>query len=78
VMEEIVRVYEETTDYDFWIENGLALVGSPETVVRRLEEQQAFCGYDVFCAQHQLTGMPREVSEKSMRLFGEEVIPAFA
>jgi alkanesulfonate monooxygenase SsuD/methylene tetrahydromethanopterin reductase-like flavin-dependent oxidoreductase (luciferase family) len=77
VMEEIVRVYEETSSYDFWIENGLALVGSPETVVRRLQEQQAAVGYDVFCAQHQLTGMEPAVAQKSIRLFGEGVIPAF-
>lgn len=78
VMEEIVRVYEATNNsYEFWIDNGLALVGSPHTVIRRLEEQQAKAGYTVFCAQHQFTGMPPEVAEKSMRLFGEEVIPAF-
>jgi alkanesulfonate monooxygenase SsuD/methylene tetrahydromethanopterin reductase-like flavin-dependent oxidoreductase (luciferase family) len=76
-MEEIVRVYEETSSYDFWIENGLALVGSPETVVRRLREQQAAVGYDVFCAQHQLTGMEPALAQKSIRLFGEGVIPAF-
>ena len=77
VMEEIVRVYDETTSYDFWIDNGLALVGSPETVARRLREQQLLVGYDVFCAQHQLTGMDPALAEKSTRLFGEEVIPAF-
>jgi alkanesulfonate monooxygenase SsuD/methylene tetrahydromethanopterin reductase-like flavin-dependent oxidoreductase (luciferase family) len=79
VMEEIVRVYQETNDsYDFWIDNGLAVVGSPETVIRRLQEQQAFVGYDVFVGQHHFTGMPNDAVERSMQLFGNEVIPAFA
>src|SRR5439155_2528088 len=35
------RVFQEISkSYDFWIENGLALVGSPDTVTRRIEAQQ--------------------------------------
>jgi len=30
---------EQRASYDFWIDNGLALVGSPETVIRKLKEQ---------------------------------------
>jgi alkanesulfonate monooxygenase SsuD/methylene tetrahydromethanopterin reductase-like flavin-dependent oxidoreductase (luciferase family) len=76
---EFARVYKGTaTSYDFWIENGLAVVGSPETVRRRLEEQSALVGYDVFCSQHHIADMPRELSRRSMELFGEKVIPAFA
>src|SRR5205085_2754288 len=75
VMEEIVRVYEETTSWDFWIDNGLAIVGSPETVVRRLQEQQAYVGYDVFVAQHQFSGMDPKLAAKSMQLLGDEVVP---
>jgi len=79
ILEELVRVYEETTDsYDFWIDNGLALVGSPDTVIKLLQKQQALVGYDVFVGQHHFTGMPRPLVEKSLRLFGQEVIPAFS
>lgn len=63
--------------YDFNIDNGLALVGSPETVIRLLEESQRRIGYDVFCTNHQLGGMPPHLVEQSVRLFGEHVIPAF-
>jgi alkanesulfonate monooxygenase SsuD/methylene tetrahydromethanopterin reductase-like flavin-dependent oxidoreductase (luciferase family) len=77
--EEFARVYRGTTEsYDFWIDNGLALVGSPATVVRRLEEQQRLVGYDVFCGQHHVADMPSDLSRKSLRLFGERVIPAFS
>jgi alkanesulfonate monooxygenase SsuD/methylene tetrahydromethanopterin reductase-like flavin-dependent oxidoreductase (luciferase family) len=73
------RVFQETTkSYDFWIDNGLALIGSPETVVRLLQEQQAHVGYDIFLAQHGIGGMPTDQVDKSFELFGKEVIPAFA
>ena len=63
--------------YDFWIDNGLALVGSPETVIRQLRDQQARLGYDIFLAQHQLGDLSRDQMLKSLELFGKEVVPAF-
>ena len=76
---ELGRVFEGmSTSYDFWIDNGLALVGSPETVIAKLREQSELCGYDIFCANHRFGVLPSEQSLKSMKLFGEEVIPAFA
>jgi alkanesulfonate monooxygenase SsuD/methylene tetrahydromethanopterin reductase-like flavin-dependent oxidoreductase (luciferase family) len=76
---ELNRVFRGmSTSYDFWINNGLALVGSPETVRRKLEQQHARIGYDIFCANHHFGPMPREQSLKSLRLFGEEVMPAFS
>jgi alkanesulfonate monooxygenase SsuD/methylene tetrahydromethanopterin reductase-like flavin-dependent oxidoreductase (luciferase family) len=72
------RVFQEAKkSYDFWIENRLGLVGSPETVVRRIQEQQKQVGYDLLCTQHQISDLPIELVEKSVRLFGEEVLPAF-
>ena len=41
------------------------------------EEQQRVIGYDVFCANHRIGAMPSEHAQKSLRLFGEEVISAF-
>lgn len=69
---------EQRASYDWWIDSGLALVGSPETVRRKLAEQQQRIGYDVLCASHRFGAMPPEQSFKSLKLFGEEVIPAFA
>ena len=77
--QELARVFQGMgTSYDFWIDNGLALVGSPETVARKLKEQHELIGYDIFCANHRFGAMPQEQSMKSLRLFGEEVIPALA
>ncbi|HLY66210.1 MAG TPA: LLM class flavin-dependent oxidoreductase [Chloroflexota bacterium] len=78
-IEERGRVFGQLTkSYAFWIDNGIAIIGSPETVIRRLREQQECVGYDVFLAQHQLADMPRAQAVKSLKLFGTEVLPAFA
>jgi alkanesulfonate monooxygenase SsuD/methylene tetrahydromethanopterin reductase-like flavin-dependent oxidoreductase (luciferase family) len=69
---------EQRASYEWWIDSGVALVGSPETVRRKVTEQQALCGYDVFCANHRFGGMPQEQALKSLKLFGEEVIPALS
>ena len=69
---------EAAQSYDFNIENGLALVGSPETVIRALEAGKERVGYDVFCTNHQIGRMPKELVANSIELFGREVIPAFA
>ena len=76
---ELNRVFQGMGEsYDFWIDNGLALVGSPETVIQKLKEQRKLIGYDVFCANHRFGPISGELSLKSMKLFGKEVIPAFA
>jgi alkanesulfonate monooxygenase SsuD/methylene tetrahydromethanopterin reductase-like flavin-dependent oxidoreductase (luciferase family) len=77
-MLEIGRIYIETAkSYDFWIDEGLAFVGSPATVARAIERQRQLCGYDVLLTHHQITGMPAHMATKSLRLFGERVIPEF-
>ena len=72
------RVQQEAAkSYDFWVDNGLALIGNPDTVARQLEDQQRRLGYDVFCAQHPIPGMPSTLVDKSLELFAKEVMPAF-
>jgi len=76
---ELRRVFRERSkSYDFWIDNGLALVGSPDTVIRKIQEQHDLIGHDVLCTQHGFGHMAPELIKKSMQLFGKEVIPAFA
>ena len=76
---ELHRVFEGMkTGLDFWLDNGLAHVGSPETVAKRLEEQHKLTGMDVFCGRHRFGEIPDRLVEKSIRMFGEKVIPAFS
>ena len=67
-----------TTGIDYWLDTGLAHVGSPETVIQRLEKQQQLMGYDTYMADMRFGPIPDELVEKSMTLFGEKVIPAFS
>jgi alkanesulfonate monooxygenase SsuD/methylene tetrahydromethanopterin reductase-like flavin-dependent oxidoreductase (luciferase family) len=64
-------------NWDFNIEHGLAIVGSPETVIKKLEEGKKRIGYDIFCGNHEIGRMPKELWMKSIRLLGKEVIPHF-
>ena len=75
---ELARVFQGmSTSLDFWLANGLALVGSPETVTRKLKEQYELMGYDIFTAAHRIGNMPQEQSLNSLKLFAQEVMPAF-
>ena len=67
-----------TTGVDFWLDTGLGHVGSPETIIRRIEEQQKLIGHDVFMGRFRFGPMPDKMVEKSLTLFGEKVIPALS
>ena len=62
---------------DYWIDNGLAHVGSPETVIRRLEESQKLVGFDIFGGRFRFGPMPDEMVMRNLELFGKKVMPAF-
>jgi hypothetical protein len=47
-------------------------------VTRRLKEQHARIGFDIFCANHHVGPIKTEHAIKSMELFAKEVLPAFA
>lgn len=50
------------------------LVGSPETVARRINELRAI-GFNYFIVSNATHGVPREARHRMMRRFAEEVIP---
>ncbi len=64
------------TSYEFNIENGLAIVGSPDTVIQKLQEGQKKIGYDLFCTSF-IGRLPQDEYDKALELWGKEVIPAF-
>jgi alkanesulfonate monooxygenase SsuD/methylene tetrahydromethanopterin reductase-like flavin-dependent oxidoreductase (luciferase family) len=72
---EVMRLARES--YDYTLDNGLAIVGSPDTVIRKLEEGKRRIGYDIFCTNHEIGKMPEELVRRSIRLFGQEVVPHF-
>jgi hypothetical protein len=47
-------------------------------VIKALKDSQERLGYTLLTGNHAFGQMPFDLVEKSIRLFGEEVIPAFA
>lgn len=65
-------------DYQFAIDTGLVIIGSPDTVAARITAAQERLGFDLFCTNHEIGAMPADMVRRSIRLFGEAVIPRFA
>jgi alkanesulfonate monooxygenase SsuD/methylene tetrahydromethanopterin reductase-like flavin-dependent oxidoreductase (luciferase family) len=70
-------IAKSARSYEFSIENGLAIVGSPDTVIKKLKESKQRIGYDIFCTNHEIGKMPQAMVRNSIRLLGKEVVPAF-
>jgi alkanesulfonate monooxygenase SsuD/methylene tetrahydromethanopterin reductase-like flavin-dependent oxidoreductase (luciferase family) len=70
-------IAKSARSYEFSLETGLAVVGSPGTVIRTLKESKKRIGYDIMCANHEIGLMPKEMVRESVRLMGKEVVPAF-
>jgi alkanesulfonate monooxygenase SsuD/methylene tetrahydromethanopterin reductase-like flavin-dependent oxidoreductase (luciferase family) len=58
------------------IEQGIILCGSPDTVRRQVTESHRMLGFQNFLALLQFGTLPRDLTEKNIRLFAAEVLPA--
>ena len=58
------------------IEQGILLCGSPETVRKQLMDAHRLLGFQNFLALLQFATLPRDLTEKNIRLFAKEVLPA--
>jgi alkanesulfonate monooxygenase SsuD/methylene tetrahydromethanopterin reductase-like flavin-dependent oxidoreductase (luciferase family) len=62
--------------YEWGLEQGIFIVGSPEAVVEQITRtSEKMGGLDVFCANFEFGRMPVEQARKALRLFGKEVLP---
>ena len=64
-------------DLQYMIDNGMCIVGSPDTVIRQLERIQAAADLDLFLAMMQFWSIPHEKTMHAIDLFGRYVIPHF-
>jgi alkanesulfonate monooxygenase SsuD/methylene tetrahydromethanopterin reductase-like flavin-dependent oxidoreductase (luciferase family) len=72
------EIFEMTTkSYDYWLDTGLAIVGSPETVANRIAHLRETMGINAFCGQHRFGKLSPKLARNSMRLFAEDVMPKF-
>tara|TARA_R110000787_G_scaffold123236_1_gene234191 strand:- start:468 stop:851 length:384 start_codon:yes stop_codon:yes gene_type:complete len=58
------------------MERNVILVGSPDTVRRRIAECHAEVGLGYFLGMFQIATMPSDITLRSMELFAREVLPA--
>ncbi len=70
------EIVENLLDGDYLVDKGLALCGSPETVARTLREWAENGVFDVFFGEFNFAELPEADLMRSIRLFGEKVIPA--
>jgi alkanesulfonate monooxygenase SsuD/methylene tetrahydromethanopterin reductase-like flavin-dependent oxidoreductase (luciferase family) len=55
---------------------GIIIVGSPDTVRKRIAEAHRMMGFQEFIAMLQFGTMPAHLAEKNIRLFASQVMPA--
>jgi hypothetical protein len=60
------------------IENGGALIGSPDEIVRTLRRLDDEIGFEHASLQVNFHTLPLEEAMRSMRLFAQKVMPQFA
>lgn len=63
-------------DLDYLLGNDIFLVGSPETVAAKLRAMAEEGLFNVFAGEFNIGSLPEEDLMRSIRLFGEQVIPA--
>ena len=61
---------------DTLVEQGIILCGSPDTVRKQLVDSHRLLGFQNFLAMLQFATLPRDLTEKNIRLFAREVLPA--
>jgi alkanesulfonate monooxygenase SsuD/methylene tetrahydromethanopterin reductase-like flavin-dependent oxidoreductase (luciferase family) len=71
------KVRQET--FETQVQHNAAFVGTPDRIVKQLKAyDEEIGGCDHISMQVNFNDMPYDVAERSVRLFGEAVIPQFA
>ncbi|MEA2638787.1 MAG: hypothetical protein QOF51_181 [Chloroflexota bacterium] len=70
-----VELLQHFTDPPFMREHGIGLIGSPDTVARMLREFAVEGSFNTFLGEFNYGYLTEEQTMRSIRLFGEEVIP---
>lgn len=63
-------------DLDYLLARNLVFIGSPETVTARIQEAAREGGFNVLAGEFNLSSLPEEDVFRSIRLFGQRVLPA--
>src|SRR5262249_23931741 len=61
---------------DTLIEQGIIVCGSPDTVRRKLMDAHRQLGFQNFLGLLQFATLPRDLTEKNIRMFARQILPA--
>jgi alkanesulfonate monooxygenase SsuD/methylene tetrahydromethanopterin reductase-like flavin-dependent oxidoreductase (luciferase family) len=75
VQEQKYKVRAQYLAADTVIGNGMFVCGSPSTVVELMQQRHAEMGFGNLVGMLQFGTLPRELTEKNLRLFASEVMP---
>jgi alkanesulfonate monooxygenase SsuD/methylene tetrahydromethanopterin reductase-like flavin-dependent oxidoreductase (luciferase family) len=75
VQEQKYKVRAQYLAADTVIGNGMFVCGSPSTVVELMQQRYAEMGFGNLVGMLQFGTLPRELTEKNLRLFASEVMP---
>lgn len=76
-VEEYEGVDPRKVDLQFMIDNGMCVVGNPDTCIRQIERIQRAAKLDTFLCMMQFWDIPHEKTMKAIGLFGKHVLPHF-
>jgi alkanesulfonate monooxygenase SsuD/methylene tetrahydromethanopterin reductase-like flavin-dependent oxidoreductase (luciferase family) len=62
--------------FESLVERNIVICGSPDTVRKRIAQCQREAGFENFLCLLQFGTLPRDLTEKNIRLFSKEVLPA--
>jgi alkanesulfonate monooxygenase SsuD/methylene tetrahydromethanopterin reductase-like flavin-dependent oxidoreductase (luciferase family) len=70
------RIMTNLFEADFLLENDLVFIGSPQTVAAKLRKAAEEGMFNTFMGEFNFSDLPEEDLMRSIRLFGEKVMPA--
>ena len=70
------KIMSNMFDPDFIMEHELVFIGSPETVTKKLRKAAEVGMFNTFMGEFNFADLPEADLMRSIRLFGEKVMPA--
>ena len=70
------EIMQHLFDGDYLLKNDLVFIGSPQTVAAKIRAAAETGVFNVFMGEFNFADLPEEALLRSIRLFGEKVIPA--
>jgi alkanesulfonate monooxygenase SsuD/methylene tetrahydromethanopterin reductase-like flavin-dependent oxidoreductase (luciferase family) len=70
------EIMQHLFDADYLFKHDLVFIGSPDTVAAKIRTAAAEGLFNVFMGEFNFADLPEDALLRSIRLFGEKVIPA--